>query len=213
MTKKNRVKRGKEVIYLNVKNCLIAAVLSAIVLALVFIPLSGSQTAMPYDPWADINDDGTIDGKDVSYTARLFGTTGDPTKNVSVSGYGFKVLSYRFSIPAEEGGCLNISTADYKSVTFHFNPIGCFAYIGGVIWQGHNVSVAIGFDVGGTYELLDEFNTNIGKNVPVNDPEWFMETPAILVRTYTIRGEKLIIGYFNPTNTERWLDITIFLTA
>jgi hypothetical protein len=44
-------------------------------------------------------------------------------------------------------------------------------YIGGKIWYGHNVSVAIGFDVGGTYELLDEFNTNIGKNVPVNDPE------------------------------------------
>jgi len=40
-----------------------------------------------------------------------------------------------------------------------------------------------------------------------------METPAILVRTYTIRGEKLIIGYFNPTDRQQWLDITIYLTA
>jgi hypothetical protein len=85
--RKIRRKGRKEVICLNVKNCLVAAVLSAIVLALVFIPLSGSQTAMPYDPWADINDDGYIDGKDVSYTARLFGTTGDPTKNVNVTNW------------------------------------------------------------------------------------------------------------------------------
>ena len=72
---------------MNVKNYLVAAVLSAMVLALMFIPMSGSQTAMPYDPWADINDDGKIDMKDVSYSARLFGTTGDPTKNVNVTNF------------------------------------------------------------------------------------------------------------------------------
>ena len=70
---------------MNVKNCLVAAVLSAIVLALTFIPMSGSQTVMPYDPWADINDDGKIDIKDVSYTSRLFGTAGDPAKTVIIS--------------------------------------------------------------------------------------------------------------------------------
>jgi hypothetical protein len=194
---------------------LLIAVLATFCLtsALFSVKPIGSQTTFQYDPWADINDDGKIDAKDIGYTCRLFGKTGDPTKNVSVSGYSFRVLSYRFSIPAGGGGCLNISTAGYKLVTLHFNPIGYFAYIGGVIWQGHNVSVAIGFDVGGTYELLDEFNTNMGKNVPVNDPEWFMEKPSILVRTYTIRGEKLIIGYFNPTDRQQWLDITIYLTA
>jgi len=72
---------------MNVKNYLIVAVLCAIVLALTFIPMSGSQTVVEYDSWADINDDGYIDGKDISYTSRLFGTTGDPTKNVNVTNW------------------------------------------------------------------------------------------------------------------------------
>ena len=47
----------------------------------------GSQTTVQYDPWADINDDGKIDLKDIIYEIRLFGTTGDPTKNVNVTNW------------------------------------------------------------------------------------------------------------------------------
>jgi hypothetical protein len=60
---------------------------SIIILALAFIHNSGSQTTFQYDPWADINDDGYIDVKDISYTCRLFGTTGDPTKNVNITNW------------------------------------------------------------------------------------------------------------------------------
>jgi hypothetical protein len=56
-------------------------------LALMFIPMSGSQTTVQYDPWADMNDDGKIDMKDIIYEIRLFGTTGDPTKNVNVTNW------------------------------------------------------------------------------------------------------------------------------
>jgi hypothetical protein len=69
----------------NWKSFLAAAVLTALMLSLAFIKLSGSQTTFQYDPWADINDDGYIDGKDISYTCRLFGKTGDPTKQVVIS--------------------------------------------------------------------------------------------------------------------------------
>jgi hypothetical protein len=183
------------------------------ILVLAFIQNSGSQTTFQYDPWADINDDGKIDAKDIGYTCRLFGKTGDPTKNVSISDYAFRVLSYRLSIPAGGGGCLNISTAGYKLVTLHFNPIGQAISFSGIMWLGNNVTVAIGFDVGGTYELLDKFNTKTQKFVWYDDPEEFMGEPALFVRTYTIRGEKLIIGYFNPTDRQQWLDITIYLAT
>jgi len=194
---------------------LLIAVLATFCLtsALFSVKPIGSQTTFQYDPWADINDDGKIDAKDIGYTCRLFGTTGDPTKNVSVLGYSSKVLSYRFSISARGGGCLNISTAGYKSVTLHFNPIGQAISFSGIMWLGNNVTVAIGFDVGGTYELLDKFNTKTQKFVWYDDPEEFMGEPALFVRTYTIRGEKLIIGYFNPTDRQQWLDITIYLAA
>jgi hypothetical protein len=57
------------------------------ILALALIHNSGSQTTFQYDPWADINDDGKIDMRDIGYTCRLFGTTGDPTKNVNVTNW------------------------------------------------------------------------------------------------------------------------------
>lgn len=38
-----------------------------------------------YDPWLDTNDDGVINIIDIAATARAFGTSGDPTKNVNVT--------------------------------------------------------------------------------------------------------------------------------
>ena len=72
---------------MNWKNYLVAVLLCSMILALAFIHNSGSQTTFQYDPWADINDDGKIDAKDIGYTCRLFGTIGDPTKNVNVTNF------------------------------------------------------------------------------------------------------------------------------
>jgi hypothetical protein len=72
---------------MNVKNYLIAAVLSAMVLALMFIPMSGSQSSKQYDPWLDYNDDGKISLADLVSLAQSYGTTGDPTKNVNVTNW------------------------------------------------------------------------------------------------------------------------------
>jgi len=69
---------------LNRKNFLAATVLTALMFALAFIPLSGSQTTFQYDPWADINDDGKIDAKDIGYVCRLFGTTGTPINKTAL---------------------------------------------------------------------------------------------------------------------------------
>jgi len=66
------------------KNYLVAIMLTALMFALVFIPMSGSQTAVQYDPWADMNDDGKIDAKDIGYVCRLFGKTGDPVNKTAL---------------------------------------------------------------------------------------------------------------------------------
>jgi hypothetical protein len=81
------VKKEREVIGLNLKNYLIAVMLSAMVLALIFIPFSGSQTTPQYDPWIDINDDGVIDIKDYQTVKINIPSTGDPTKNVNVTNW------------------------------------------------------------------------------------------------------------------------------
>jgi len=63
---------------MNGKNLVIAILFSAVLLALAFSPMTGSQTTHEYDPWADMNDDGKIRIDDVRYVASKFGTTGRP---------------------------------------------------------------------------------------------------------------------------------------
>jgi len=59
-----------------------------IVIALVLLstPFLIQLTASaPYDPWADLDDDGDIDIFDVVKIAAAYSTTGDPAKNVAVT--------------------------------------------------------------------------------------------------------------------------------
>jgi hypothetical protein len=91
--------------------------LTALMLALMFIPMIGSQTTFQYDPWADMNDDGKIDITDIAYSSRLFGTLGDPTKSVVISGYNQKLLTYKVEIPAKTQGIININVSGFKKVT------------------------------------------------------------------------------------------------
>jgi len=70
---------------LNLRSFLAAVSLTTLMLALTLAPPSGSQLQRQYDPWADINDDGKIDAKDIGYTCTLFGKTGDPAKPVIIS--------------------------------------------------------------------------------------------------------------------------------
>jgi hypothetical protein len=69
------------------KKYLLAILLSSMILALAFIQNSGSQTQREYDPWADVNDDGIINMRDVTNEILLFNTVGDPTKNVNVTNW------------------------------------------------------------------------------------------------------------------------------
>jgi hypothetical protein len=59
----------------------IIAVLATFCLTATLFMVSSS---LGYDPWADINEDGRIDMRDIAYEASLFGSSGDPTKNVTV---------------------------------------------------------------------------------------------------------------------------------
>ena len=68
------------------------------IILLVYVPITQTQTEKEYDPWADINDDGKIDVKDIYYLASIYGTTGDPTKNVNVTNW-----------PTDEQGNLKVA--------------------------------------------------------------------------------------------------------
>jgi hypothetical protein len=109
-----------------VKKYLLAILLSSMILALVFCLNVGSQTTMPYDPWADINDDGIIDIYDLVNMANKYGATGDPTKNVTVTNWPIATnyLTVTLNVSGSGGTLPNFLSANEtaniggKSVTF-----------------------------------------------------------------------------------------------
>jgi hypothetical protein len=68
------------------KSLAVGALLGLLVATLIYAVLpTASQTQREYDPWADVNDDGIINMRDVTNEILLFNTVGDPVKPVIVS--------------------------------------------------------------------------------------------------------------------------------
>jgi len=61
-------------------------VLASILLASIFL-VATTTSQGEYDPWKDINDDGYIELMDFWEMSQAFGTSGDPTKNVTVTNW------------------------------------------------------------------------------------------------------------------------------
>jgi hypothetical protein len=70
-----------------IKRDLIIAVLATFCLTATLFLILPVRSTGKYDPWADINGDGKINMIDVGYIASLFGTSGDPTRNVTVTNW------------------------------------------------------------------------------------------------------------------------------
>jgi hypothetical protein len=69
------------------KDLVIAVLATFCLTATLFMIIPTRSQIGGYDPWADINDDGKIDMYDIGHSARLFGATGDATKNVNVTNF------------------------------------------------------------------------------------------------------------------------------
>jgi hypothetical protein len=96
------------------KSLAVGVVLGFLLGAFLFaaVPVVSQTGQFPYDPWADINDDGKIDIKDVSYSARLFGTAGDPAKTVIISRHDAYFEVTNFTVTSA-GYYFNVNTTGF----------------------------------------------------------------------------------------------------
>jgi hypothetical protein len=102
------------------KKDLFIAVLATFCLAatlFISMPTRSSPGIGEYDAWVDINDDGKINILDISIMARAFGTSGDPTKSVVVSGYNNVENLTSFVLMNQTLMNVTISTAGYRMLT------------------------------------------------------------------------------------------------
>jgi len=171
----------------------------------------GSQTTRQYDPWSDMNDDGVIDIRDLAYAGRLFGTTGDPTKNVVINN---NVQWYNLSglVPPKGIVSFNVSTAGYRqaSIIIKANnsiPDG---------WSTFYPEARTGFLIDKCYTFSDWFAIT-EMNVVVEPPqEPPLVEPQIWLDPTYIRIDNPYVGYkfnvtawvhedhFHPLNVSAW---------
>lgn len=72
------------------KRELAIAVLSAFCLTaalFMILPTKSSLSNSSYDPWVDYDSDGDVDSMDLFTLAAVYGSSGDPTKNVAVTNW------------------------------------------------------------------------------------------------------------------------------
>lgn len=94
----------------------------ALILALVFY-LTATLfvvTSIGYDPWVDQDEDGDVDASDLYVLAGEYGTSGDPTKNITIVGHATKVIhaAVNVSVAVDEWWISDyISVDGYAKVT------------------------------------------------------------------------------------------------
>jgi hypothetical protein len=89
-----------------IKKDVIITVLTTFCLTATLFTVIPIRSGLPYDPWADLRGpyadpdipEGTINMRDIGYIASMFMTSGDPTKNVTVT-----------NLPLDEYGNLRVS--------------------------------------------------------------------------------------------------------
>jgi hypothetical protein len=103
------------------KKHLLVAVLITFCLTFVLFSVTPTRSANnPYDPWLDTNDDGTINMRDIGAVVSAFGGTGDPAKNVTITGLANR-LAYSIEHQYIDGGSSwsspHISVDGYSKMT------------------------------------------------------------------------------------------------
>ena len=171
------------------KRDLIVTALLAFCLTATIFMVATSQSA-EYDPWADLNGDGRIDIFDVVGMTSRYAATGDPTKNVTISGHVNK-LAYSNSTSVAVGDPFHspwISVDGYSKVTI------CI-YNGAGSTNRYRLSVK---HTGVGNEFYADEITNFGFN---------------LVKTYDVPNQMIQVVFSNFGGASTPFNLDVYLIA
>lgn len=77
---------------MNIKQFATATLFALVLLTVASTPLSGQQTSGSYDPWLDYDENGIIDANELHSLGEAYGSSGDATKNITVTGHATEYL-------------------------------------------------------------------------------------------------------------------------
>jgi hypothetical protein len=211
------------------KRDLVIAVLCTFCLTFTLFPIlpAGSNYKTSgvgeYDPWVDLTDDGYVNAKDAIVVGKAFGSSGDPTKSVSVTNwpsiYNSSILNWPLdssvtvtNLPLDENGNLRVRLTntyyEWKSDSIDLDP-----YPGS--WTGSNFTgryrdATICISVGrGTINFTVSF-----LGTKVDSFELNPSTSVGFMKTYQVQGSNLTLKAKNLINDDDvWFTYSIYVTT
>jgi hypothetical protein len=154
-------------------------------------PIGSKPGIGEYDPWNDLNSDGTVDIYDAINLAGTYGTSGDPTKNVTIAGHANKLVYSVEEQPVPAGGYFlspSISVDGYSKMTvsiYEYNPPTSF---------NRYQLAARHFNSSNFFGVDTQFNITLG-----------------LVKTYDVPNQEIVVGLFNYDTKQSyvWIDVYV----
>ena len=163
------------------KDLIVVALATFCLTATLFmVVLTRSADDPNWDPWVDIKEDGTVDIYDAITLANAYGTSGDTTKNVTVTNWPPRFLNVTLAdnLVIEGSYEFEADVAGYSRVTL-------------VVWKGYEpfqIDMYINFQIGSVYTPNVYANNN------------FTAGYQFVLRDFEVLGPKILItgNTFDP---------------
>ncbi len=178
--------------FMSVKQLSIAVFVVLFLSILVTSPFTSSQSGN-YDPWLDYNEDGKIDADELYPLGQAYGSTGDPTKNVTIAGHVTKLLKLAVSVSVPPSS----------------------SWDSGLIWiDGYSkVTVLAAFNTAGS----ETIEVNAYDDTGLAGPKWYVDkavSTGYLVKTYDVMNLQIRILCTNSNSVvTKTLSVEVYLMA
>ena len=151
-----------------------------------------SSSVSEYDPWVDLNEDGTINILDIANVALAFHTSGDPTRTVNLVNSHYQWMDRRIIEPQDYWLIVH-ETAGYKQV-----------FIG--LWsQDVTTDGSVEFSV--RAPPTEEYY------VPTFREEFELTQWAWIEKSYEVKGTQFALVIENPSQTATEVIVGIYVTT
>jgi hypothetical protein len=150
-----------------------------------------------YDPWADINDDGIINMKDIANVASQFNTAGDSTKNVSISSLGhYESRTSATPLETNTSASFSYSLEGYRQVSI---AIVCYAPLNLL-----KVEVTMG--------RFEPYYNYVTFYKVLNDSDYSMDGFHYF-ETFAVQGPEIRVLVDNPSHFSPLFYLDIYMTC
>lgn len=149
-----------------------------------------AQSNGEYDPWLDSNEDGIIDVNDLSPLGQSYGSSGDPTKNVTIVKHASQFLRVATNEPVGPAGM----------------------WTSGWIWvDGYSkVTILIYLTTSSNELLVDVADSGLDWSWQIDHAVGF---PNTFIKTYDVVNLQIHISVYNTGGSTAYMFADVYLMA